>query len=115
VSLRPVMRIPLQTKLNIFEAQTEYYSNQPYLSDASFVCLLCRCVFSGKANTVLCNQKEIRVRVPAIVFDYPKHSGATDEGMTNGPSIFAYLVFGPGETTVEGTARLIRLKRIYNF
>jgi hypothetical protein len=31
------MRIPLQTKLNIFEAQNEYYSNQPHLSDASFV------------------------------------------------------------------------------
>jgi hypothetical protein len=33
---------------------------------------------------------------------------ASDEGMTNGPSIFAYLVFGPGETTVEGTARPIK-------
>jgi hypothetical protein len=30
--------------------------------------------------------------VPAIVFGYPRHSGATDEGMTNGPPIFAYLV-----------------------
>jgi hypothetical protein len=27
VSLRPVMLIPLQTKLSIFEAQNEYYSN----------------------------------------------------------------------------------------
>jgi hypothetical protein len=30
-----------------------------------------------------------------------------DEGMTNRPSIFAYLVFGPGEITVEGVARPI--------
>jgi hypothetical protein len=28
--------------------------------------------------------------------------------MTNRPSIFAYLVFGPGEITVEGIARPIR-------
>jgi hypothetical protein len=53
-------------------------------------------------------QKEIRVRVPAIVFDYPRHSGAIDEGMTNRPSIFAYLVFGPEEVTVKGVARPIR-------
>jgi hypothetical protein len=32
-----------------------------------------------------------------------------DEGMTNGPSIFAYLVFGPGRTSVEGTARPMKL------
>jgi hypothetical protein len=32
----------------------------------------------------------------------------SDEGMTNRPSIFAYLVFGPGEITVEGIARPIR-------
>jgi hypothetical protein len=31
-----------------------------------------------------------------------------DEGITNGPSIFAYLVFGPGEVIVEGAARPIR-------
>jgi hypothetical protein len=31
-----------------------------------------------------------------------------DEGMTNRPSISAYLVFGPGEITVEGVARPIR-------
>jgi hypothetical protein len=102
------MRIPLQTKLNIFEAPNEYYSNQPHLSDASFVYLLCLCAFSGKANMVLCNQKETRVRVPAIVFNYPRHSGDTDEGMTNRPSIFAYLVFGLGGITVEGVARPIK-------
>jgi hypothetical protein len=32
----------------------------------------------------------------------------SDEGMTNRPSIFAYLVFGPGEIIVEGIARPIR-------
>jgi hypothetical protein len=29
--------------------------------------------------------------------------------MTNRPSIFAYLVFGPGEITVEGVARPIKI------
>jgi hypothetical protein len=102
------MPIPLQTKLSIFEAQNGHYSNQSHLLDASFVYLLCLCAFSGKANTVLRNQKEIRVRVPAIVFDYPRHSGATDEGMTNRPLIFVYLVFGPGGITIEGIARPIK-------
>jgi hypothetical protein len=32
----------------------------------------------------------------------------SDEGMTNRPSTFAYLVFGPGEIVVEGVARPIR-------
>jgi hypothetical protein len=50
------------------------------------------------------------VRVPAIVFDYPRHSGATDEGMTNRPSIFAYLVFGLGEVVVERVARPARAR-----
>jgi hypothetical protein len=104
VSLRPVMPIPLRTKLSIFKAQNEHYSNQQRILDASFVYLLCLYAFSGKANTVLRNQKEIRVRVPAIVFDYPRHSGATDKGMTNRPSIFTYLVFGPGGVSVERTA-----------
>jgi hypothetical protein len=45
---------------------------------------------------------------PAIVFGYPRHSGATDEGMTNGPPIFAYLVFGPGKVSLE---RLLRPSR----
>jgi hypothetical protein len=57
----------------------------------------------------LCNQEEIRIRVSAIVFDYPRHSGATDEGMINRPSIFAYLVFDPGGITVEGIARPIKI------
>jgi hypothetical protein len=32
-----------------------------------------------------------------------------DEGMINRPSIFAYLVFGPGRITVEGIARPIKI------
>jgi hypothetical protein len=103
------MPVLLQTKLSIFEAQNEHYSNQQRLLDASFVYLLCLYAFTGKANTVLRNQKKIQVRVPAIVFDYPRHSGATDEGMTNRPSIFAYLVFDPGGITVEGIARTIKI------
>jgi hypothetical protein len=31
-----------------------------------------------------------------------------DEGMTNRPSIFAYLVFGPGGIIVEGITRPIK-------
>jgi hypothetical protein len=54
------------------------------------------------------NEKEAQVRVPAIVFDYPRHSRATDEGITNRPSTFAYLVFGLEEITIEGIARPIR-------
>jgi hypothetical protein len=46
--------------------------------------------------------------VPAIVFGYPRHSGATDEGMTNGPPIFAYLVFGPGRVSLERLLRPIK-------
>jgi hypothetical protein len=45
------------------------------------------------------------VRVPVIVFDYPRHLGATDKGMTRGSSILAYLVFSPGRTSTEGMAR----------
>jgi hypothetical protein len=33
-----------------------------------------------------------RIRVPAIVFDYPRHSGDTDKGIPNGPLALAYLV-----------------------
>jgi hypothetical protein len=92
----------------MFEAQDEHYSNWPHLSDASFVYSLCCCAFSGRAKMVSGNEKEARVRVPAIVFDYPRHSGATDEGMANRPSTFAYLGFGPEEITVEGIARPTR-------
>jgi hypothetical protein len=47
------------------------------------------------------------VRVPALVFDYPRHSGATNKGMTHGSSILAYLVFGSGRASKEGMARPI--------
>jgi hypothetical protein len=70
--------------------------------------MLCLSVFTGRAKEVICDQvrtQNNRVRVLAIIFDYPRHSGATDEGMTNGPSIFAYLVFGPGRTSPEGITR----------
>jgi hypothetical protein len=46
--------------------------------------------------------------VPAIVFGYPRHSGATDEGMTNGPPIFAYQVFGPGKVSLGRLLRPIK-------
>jgi hypothetical protein len=52
-------------------------------------------VSTGRAKDVIRDRIKTRIngiRVPAIVFDYPKHSGATDEGMTCGSSIFAYLV-----------------------
>jgi hypothetical protein len=31
-----------------------------------------------------------------------------DEGMTNGPPIFAYLVFGPGRVSLERLLRPIK-------
>jgi hypothetical protein len=43
-------------------------------------------------HTRLRRQGESRIRVPAIVSVYPRHSGATDEGMTPRSSIFAYLI-----------------------
>jgi hypothetical protein len=55
------------------------------------------------------DEKEARVRVPAIVFDYPRHSGATDEGMTNGPSTFAYLVFWPRRDIIEGISKPMKM------
>jgi hypothetical protein len=65
-------------------------------------------VSTGRAKDFLCSQIRTQingVRVPAIVFDYPRHSGATDEGMTRGSSILAYLVFGPRRVSIEGMAR----------
>jgi hypothetical protein len=70
--------------------------------------MLCLSVSTGKVKEVICDQGKTRnngVRVPAIVFNYPRHSGATDKGITNGPSIFAYLVFGPGGTSTKGMTR----------
>jgi hypothetical protein len=86
---------PANQAKHFFEAQHEHCSNWSRLSNASFVYLLCSYAFSGRAKMVSGNARETRVRVPAIVFDYPRHSGATDEGMTNGPSTFAYLAFRP--------------------
>jgi hypothetical protein len=43
-----------------------------------------------------------------IVVFYEKER-LCDEGMPNRPSIFAYLVFGPGEITVEGIARPMKI------
>jgi hypothetical protein len=61
--------------------------------------------FSRYGERDMCNNGESQIRVPAIVFDYPRHSGATDEGMANGPSIFTYLVFSPGGTSPEEITR----------
>jgi hypothetical protein len=65
-------------------------------------------VSTGRAKDVVCARIRTRingVRVPAIVFDYPRHSGATDEGMICGSSMLVYLVFGPGRASTEGIAR----------
>jgi hypothetical protein len=109
VSLRLVMPIPLATKLCIFKARNEHYLNRLILLNEPFVCLLCLFVFTGRAKRGMCNQVRTRIRVPAIVFDYPRHLGATDEGMPNGPSIFTYLVFGPGGTSAKRITRPMKL------
>jgi hypothetical protein len=54
-------------------------------------------------HTRLRHQGEYRIRVPAIVSDYPRHSGATDEGMTPRSSIFAYLVPAKEEARSKDT------------
>jgi hypothetical protein len=38
-----------------------------------------------------------------------KERSPVDEGMTNGPSIFAYLVFGPGRISTEGMTRPMKV------
>jgi hypothetical protein len=38
----------------------------------------------------------------------PMRSSRGDEGMTNGSSIFAYLVFGPGRVSLERLSRPIK-------
>jgi hypothetical protein len=45
--------------------------------------------------------------VDGDVFSTPRPG---DEGMTNGPLIFANLVFGPGGITVEGIAKPIKTR-----
>jgi hypothetical protein len=66
-------------------------------------------VISQVRRIHLCNQEGFQVRVPAIVFDYPRHSGATNEGMTNGSSIFTYLIFGSGGVSVEKLTRPMKI------
>jgi hypothetical protein len=39
----------------------------------------------------------------------PPHPRPLDEGMTNGLSIFAYLVFGPGRVVTVGKTRPTRI------
>jgi hypothetical protein len=73
-----------------------------------FVYMLWFFVSTGRAKHVIRDRIRTRinvVRVPAIFFDYPRHSGATDEGMACGSSILANLVFGPGRASTEGIAR----------
>jgi hypothetical protein len=70
-------------------------------------------VSTGRGKDFIHSQIRTRingVRVPTIVFDYPRHSRATDEGMTCGSSIFAYLVFGPRRISTERTTRLKETK-----
>jgi hypothetical protein len=55
------MPIPLATKLSIFEAWNEYYLNWQLLLDKSFVCSLCLCVFTGKANAVCAIKKDLEL------------------------------------------------------
>jgi hypothetical protein len=80
-----------------FRAKQAYYSNDFY----AFAVLWVKCSYRVRL-------RELSGGVPAIVFGYPRHSGATDEGMTNGPPIFAYLVFGPGKVSLERLSRPIK-------
>jgi hypothetical protein len=59
--------------------------------------------FARYGERDMCNQGESRIRVPTIVFDYPRHSGATDEGMTPQSSILAYLVPAKEEARSKDT------------
>jgi hypothetical protein len=73
-----------------FRTKQAYYSKD----FCTFVVLQAKCAYRVRLG-------RLSGGVPAIVFGYPRHSGATDEGMTNGPPIFAYLVFGPGRVSLE--------------
>jgi hypothetical protein len=72
-----------------------------YTARMTFVVLQARCAYRVRLG-------RLSGGVPAIVFGYPRHSGATDEGMTNGPPIFTYLVFGPGRVSLERLLRPIK-------
>jgi hypothetical protein len=80
-----------------FRAKQACYSNNLY----AFVVLQVKCSYRVQLG-------RLSGGVPAIVFGYPRHSEATDEGMTNGPPIFAYLVFGPGRVSHERLSRPIK-------
>jgi hypothetical protein len=71
--------------------------------------LLCSYAFLGRAKIVSGDEREAQVRVSAIVFDYPRHSGATDKGMIDGPSTFAYLAFWSRRDTVEGILKPMKM------
>jgi hypothetical protein len=80
-----------------FITKQAYYSNDLY----AFAVLQVKCLYRVQLG-------RLSGGVPAIVFGYPRHSGATDEGMINGPPIFAYLVFGPRRVSLEGLSRPIK-------
>jgi hypothetical protein len=102
---RPVMPIPLKINIQVFEARQGLLEWPNHTIDL-FVHLLLLSLFSTGIYRMIGNSSmrlQINeVRVPAIVFDYPRHSGATDKEMTQGSSILAYLVFGPGRASTEG-------------
>jgi hypothetical protein len=77
--------------------------NKVYCSNdlCTFAVLQARCAYRVRLG-------RLSGGVPAIVFGYPRHSGATDEGMTNRSPIFAYLVFGPGRVYLERLLRPIK-------
>jgi hypothetical protein len=49
-----------------------------------------------------------RIRVPALVFDYPRHSGATDKGMIKRVLIFGLYSFWPRSKLVGGKIKAHR-------
>jgi hypothetical protein len=61
VSLRLVMPIPLTTKLCVFEARDEHYSNRLTLLNKPFVYTLCLFVSTGRAKKVICDQGGLKI------------------------------------------------------
>jgi hypothetical protein len=80
-----------------FHIEQVYYSNVLY----TFAVPHAKCTYRVRLG-------RLSGGVPAIVFGYPRHSRATDEGMTNEPPIFAHLVFGPGRVSLERLLRPMR-------
>jgi hypothetical protein len=52
------------------------------------------------------------VRVPVLVFDYPRHSGATDEGMTHRVLNFGLPSLKPRCKPIEGTIKAHKHSRL---